>query len=312
MSRTRRMWGLGALLLVLALLAGACGSGDDPAVDAGDDGDGETTTTEATIATPEFDAGTTMAKLQDEGKLVVGTKFDQPGFGLKNPVSGEVEGFDVEIAKLIAQRIFGGTLIDAEKKIEFVEAVSKNREPFIQDGTVDIVVATYTINDTRKEVVDFAGPYFVARQDILVKSDNDEIESVEDLNGKKVCSVKGSTSEKNLAAKAPQAEAVLFDSYSLCVEALEDGRVEAVTTDNTILQGFVKEKGGQLKLVKAPFSDEPYGIGLSKGDQAFRDFINDVLEELFESGEWEDAFARTLGPQGLGLDVPEPPEVDRY
>lgn len=310
MSRTRRIWGLGALLLVLALLASACGDSDDPAIDAGQGDDDATTTTELTVDAPDFEAGTTMAELQEEGKLVVGTKFDQPGFGLKTP-SG-IEGFDVEIAKLIAQRIFGGTLAEAEDKIEFVEAVSKNREPFIQDGTVDIVVATYTINDTRKEVVDFAGPYFVARQDILVKADNDEIESVEDLNGKKVCSVKGSTSEKNLAAKAPQAEAVLFDSYSLCVEALNDGRVEAVTTDNIILQGFVNTSNGDLKLVKAPFSDEPYGIGLSKGDDAFRDFINDVLEEIFDNGQWETAFEATLGPQGLGLDVPEPPEVDRY
>ena len=295
------------LLMVLALVAGACGS-DDPAVDTGDDGN-NTTTTES-LAPPEFDAGTTMATLQAEGKLVVGTKFDQPGFGLRNPTTSEVEGFDVEVAKIIAQNIFGGTKEDAAQKIEFKESVSKNREPYIQNGDVDIVVATYTINDTRKQVVDFAGPYFVAEQDIMVKADNTDIKSVDDLGDQKVCTVKGSTSEKNLVAKAPEAEVTLFDTYSQCAEALTDGRVTAVTTDNTILAGLVQASGGAFKLLKAPFSEEPYGIGLKKDDTVFRDFINDVLEESFENGEWEEAFTSTLG--AIGLETPEPPTVDRY
>jgi len=231
-------------------------------------------------------------------------KFDQPGFGLKNPTSGEVEGFDVEIAKLLV------AAIGEDVKIEFVESVSKNREPFIQDGTVDMVVATYTINDTRKQVVDFAGPYFVARQDIMVKSDNDDIKSVDDLNDKKVCSVKGSTSEKNLTAKAPQAALTSLDTYSQCAEELTDGRVDAVTTDNTILAGLVEASAGAFKLVEAPFSDEPYGIGVKKGDDAFRTFINDQLEELFDNDEWAKAFESTLGE--IGLKTPEPPKVDRY
>jgi glutamate transport system substrate-binding protein len=295
-----------AALLAAALFMGACGS-DDPAIDTGDSGGTDTT---ESLAPPEFEAGTKMAEIQSKGKLVVGTKFDQPGFGLKNPTNGEIEGFDVEIAELIAVGIFGGTEEEAKSKIEFVEAVSKNREPFIQDGKVDIVVATYTINDTRKQVVDFAGPYFVAEQDIMVKTDNADIESVEDLDGKKVCTVKGSTSEKNVRAKAPGAEVTLFDTYSQCAEAMTDGRVEAVTTDNTILAGLVQQSQGAFKLIKAPFSEEPYGIGLQKDNQAFRDFINDRLEEIFESGEWEEAFAETLG--SIGLDTPEPPSVDRY
>ena len=301
---TQRRWAAG-LLMVLALVAGACGA-DDPAVDTGQEG---TSTTES-LAPPEFEEGTAMAAIQEKGKLVVGTKYDQPGFGLRNPTTQELEGFDIEIAELIAQQIFGGTKEEAAAKIEFKEAVSKNREPFIQNGDVDIVVATYTINDARKEVVDFAGPYFVAEQDIMVKSDNTDIKSVDDLNDEKVCTVKGSTSEKNLKAKAPQAEVTLFDTYSQCAEALTDGRVTAVTTDNTILAGLVQASGGQFKLLKAPFSEEPYGIGLKKGDDAFRNFINDVLEDTYESGEWEEAFTSTLG--AIGLDTPEPPDVDRY
>ena len=300
----QRRWAA-ALLAMLALVAGACGS-DDPAIEEGDD---NTPTTES-LAPPEFEAGTTMATIQDKGKLVVGTKFDQPGFGLRNPTTQDLEGFDIEVAHLIAQGIFGGTKEEAAQKIEFKEAVSKNREPFIQNGDVDIVVATYTINDTRKQVVDFAGPYFVAEQDIMVKTDNTDIKSVDDLNDQKVCTVKGSTSEKNLKAKAPQAEVTLFDTYSQCAEAMTDGRVTAVTTDNTILAGLVQASAGAFKLLKAPFSEEPYGIGLKKDDQAFRSFINDRLEEIYESGEWEEAFTSTLG--AIGLETPEPPDVDRY
>jgi glutamate transport system substrate-binding protein len=302
---------MAALLLLLALLAGACGGDDDPAVDSGDDDGAAATTTTADDGPPKFDAGTTMAALQAKGKITVGTKFDQPLFGLKNPVSNEVEGFDVEMAKIIASKIFGGSAADAGKKIEFVETVSKNREPFIQEGKVDFVVATYTINDTRKQVVDFAGPYYVAGQDIMVKADNTTIKSVTDLNGKKVCSVAGSTSIKNVQEKAPQADiSTSFDKYSLCAEALTDGRVEAVTTDDIILLGLIKDNPGKFKLVKSTFTKEPYGIGLKKGDDAFRDFINDVIEEAYDDGSWKKAFDATVGTSGEK--APTPPPVDRY
>lgn len=297
MKRTRSsLTRLLAIVLGLALVTAACGSDDD---DGGDDS--ADTTTKTTAA---FPAGSAMARIRDAGTVKVGVKFDQPGFGLKNPTTGEVEGFDVEIAKMIVNAI------DPDVKIEYVESVSKNREPFIQNGTVDFVVATYTINDARKQVVDFAGPYFVAEQDIMVKKDNTTIKSVSDLNGKNVCTVKGSTSEKNLVAKAPSAKVTLFDTYSQCAEAMTDGRVEAVTTDNTILAGLVQSSSGAFKLVDAPFSEEPYGIGLKKNDLDFRDFVNDVLEDIFENGDWADAFASTLGK--IGLKTPKPPEVDRY
>lgn len=286
-----------ALAIGVALMAAACGS-DDSTTTNTTEAD-ETTTTRAA-----FEEGTTMARIKEAGTIKVGVKFDQPGFGLKNPTTGEVEGFDVEIAKLIVEAI------GPDVEIEFVESVSKNREPFLQDGTVDMVVATYTINDTRKQVIDFAGPYFVAQQDIMVNADDTSIKSVDDLNGAKVCTVKGSTSEKNLLAKAPQAEVTLFDTYSQCAEAMTDGRVVAVTTDNTILAGLVDASDGAFKLIEAPFSDEPYGIGVKKDDDAFRSFINDRLEEIFESGDWASAFESTLG--AIGLKTPEPPTIDRY
>jgi glutamate transport system substrate-binding protein len=283
-----------AVALGLALLTTACGDDDDTSTeDTGDD------TTEVT-----FPAGSTMARIQEQGTITIGVKYDQPGFGLRNPTTDQVEGFDVEIAELIVEAI--GEDID----IQFVESVSANREDFIEDETVDLVVATYTINDARKQRVDFAGPYFVAGQDIMVAADDDSITSVEDLNGKRVCSAQGSTSETNLRAAAPEAELSLFPGYADCANELRNGNVDAVTTDNAILLGLIAASDGAFKLVNAQFTDEPYGIGLKKGEDDWRDFINDRLEEIYESGEWAEAFESTLGT--LGLETPEPPPVDRY
>ena len=264
----RRRWLVGAAVaLAIALVAGACGGGG-----------GSKKTTSA--GAPTFAAGTTMAALQAKGKITVGTKFDQPGFGQKNPTTNQVEGFDVEIAKLVAVGIFGGTTQSVASKINFVEAVSAVRETVIENGTVDLVIATYTINDTRKQRVGFAGPYYLAHQDTMVKKDDNSIKSVTDLNGKKVCTVAGSTSEKNLRAKAPSSQVTLLPTYSQCAEELSNGRVVAETTDAPILAGLVQKSNGAFKLVNATFTDEPYGIGLKKGDQGFRNFLNDRLQAI--------------------------------
>jgi glutamate transport system substrate-binding protein len=299
----RRRFLLPVLFLCVALVAAACGDDEE-------EQESTTATTAAPLTAPSFPAGTTQATIQSKGKLVVGVKYDQPGFGQRNPTNNQIEGFDVEIGKLIGVAIFGGTVDQLGNKVEFVEAISRNREPFIQNGTVDIVIATYTISDARKQVVDFSGPYFIARQDMMVKSTDDTIKSVTDLNGKKVCTAAGSTSERNLRAKAPQADLLLFGGYSECAQALTDGRVVAVSTDAPILAGLVQQSGGGFKLVKAPFSDEPYGIGLKKGDDPWRAFINDRLEAIYASGEWAKAFNDTLGK--IGLELPTPPPVDRY
>ena len=253
-----------------------------------------------------FDEGTTMAKLHDAGKMTIGTKFDQPGFGLLNP-DRVPEGFDVEVAKIIAAEI--GI---APEDIEWKEAVSANRESFIQNGQVDMVVATYTINDERKKLVDFAGPYYEAGQDIMVAKGNPEgITGPDDLAGKKVCSVEGSTPAENIRTNYPEADLTLFDVYSKCADALSNGQVQAVTTDNVILTGLVDGAPDEFELVGNPFTKEPYGIGLKKGDQKFRDFINDVLQKSFDDGSWAEAWDRTAG-QITGQEAPEPPKVDRY
>jgi glutamate transport system substrate-binding protein len=253
-------------------------------------------------AAPKFDAGTTMARLSDAGKITIGTKFDQPLFGLKGP-DGTPVGFDVEIGKLIASKLG----IEATN-IEWVETVSANREPFIQNGQVDLVVATYTINDTRKQVVSFAGPYYEAGQDLLVLAGNPgKIKGPEDLAGKPVCTVSGSTSEKNIAAYTDNI--IATDTYSNCLGPLRSGEVAAVTTDNVILAGLADQNKGEFEVVDKPFTKEPYGIGLKKDDTAFRGFINDVLEKSFADGSWAAAWDATAGKV---LATPKPPAVDRY
>jgi glutamate transport system substrate-binding protein len=300
-----------AIIAILAVITAACGGDDSDSAGsattttAGKSDAQSTTTTAKPIAIP---AGSSVEALKNKGKMTIGVKYDVPLFGLKNPTNSQIEGFDVEIGKLIARHIYGDNV---DGKIDFVEAVSKNREPFIQEGKVDLVISTYTINDTRKQVVDFAGPYYIAGQDILVKKSNDAIKSVDDLNGKKVCSVTGSTSLTNVQAKAPQADlSVVFDKYSLCVEALKDGRVEAVTTDDIILLGFVADDPQNLKLVGKPFTSEPYGVGLKKGDTALRTFVNDVLDASYKDGSWKEAYDDTVGKSGE--EAPEPPAVNRY
>ena len=302
----RRRW-LVPVLLTLALVATACGDDDDDAATT-DTTAGDTT---STSAAPEFAAGTTMAKLQDGGKIVVGTKFNQLGSGLKNPTTNELEGFDIEIAKLIAVGIFGGTVDDIDDKIEFKEAVSGVREAVIQGGDVDIVVATYTINDNRKKQVDFAGPYVIDGQTVMVQNSNTAIKALTDLNGKKVCTGQGSTTPDNLKNKQiTPSETVLRATYPECADELRQGRVEAVVTDRGILLGLAASSSGAFKLLDIDVSEEPLGIGLKKGDDDFREFLNKRLEEIYASGEWADAYERTLGQ--LGLTTPEPPPVNRY
>jgi glutamate transport system substrate-binding protein len=281
-----------AVAVAAALALTACGGDSETS-------GGTTTTTQAR----EFAAGSTMARLSDAKKIRVGTKFDQPLFGLKPP-SGDPEGFDTEIARIIAS-----DLGIPEDGIEWIETVSANREPFIEGGQVDIVVATYTINDTRKQKVDFAGPYYEAGQAILVLEKTTGIDGPDDLAGKKVCTVSGSTPAKNMAEKYPQAQLQLTDAYSNCLEPLRQGQVDAMTTDNVILSGFVDQNPNEFKIVGEPFTKEPYGIGLKKGDTEFRNFINDVLEASYEDGRWEQAWEDTAGAV---LDLPEPPKVDRY
>lgn len=290
---TRRKSLLIAASAAVALGLSACGGGS-----------GSTASAPPVAEKPSFAADTTMAKLASAGKITIGTKFDQPLFGQKG-LDGKPVGFDVEIGKAIA-----GKLGIPADKIEWVETVSANREEFIKQGKVDIIVATYTISDKRKNEVDFAGPYYEAGQALMVNKDNTTITKPEDVKGKKVCSVTGSTPAGTIVEKYG-AELVPAATYSACLEPLRNKQVEAITTDNVILAGFVDKEPEAFKLASdQTFTKEPYGIGLKKGDTAFRSWINDQLEEFAKDGTYKKAWEATAGK--VIKTVPELPAINRY
>jgi glutamate transport system substrate-binding protein len=278
--------------LGLALSLAACG-------DAGDDTEGAEVEVQEDAAS-EFEDGTRMKELADAGAVKIGVKYDQPGLGFKDAASDIPTGFDVEMAKVLA-----ASLGIAEDEVEWVETISDNREPFLEDGTVDLVLASYSITDERRQVVGQAGPYLVTGQQLLVAADSD-IADVADVKGEEVCSVTGSTSLDNIEAEG--AKPVGFDTYSECVEKVLDGTVEAMTTDGTILAGYAAQNEGELKVVGEEFSEENIGVGYSKDYPEMCQWIVDTITEAYDDGTYEEAFTATLGPSGV--DVPELPEMD--
>jgi glutamate transport system substrate-binding protein len=236
-------------------------------------------------------------------KLTVGIKYDQPGLGLKNP-DGSFSGFDVDVARYVAKQLG----VD-EGNITFKESKSADRENFIMQGDVDFIVATYSITDKRKEKVAFAGPYFVAHQDLLLKNTDTTITGPDSLTGnKKLCSVKGSTPAQNVKdkyAKGVQLQEYL--TYSDCVDALLSGAVDAVTTDDVILAGYAAQHPGKLKVVGKGFSNENYGIGLKKDDAKGRTAINEAIKKMFDDGSWQAALEKNVGPSGYK--IPEKPTI---
>lgn len=288
--RRRTIAAIGLVASASLVLAGCGGDSSNPADPA------------PSVDTSAFPEGSTMAKIAAEGTISIGTKFDQPLFGLMGP-DGKPTGFDVEIATALA-----GALGVAPDKIEWKETISANREEAIRSGQVDLIVATYTINDDRKKVVSFAGPYYEAGQSLLTLASNTTIQSEKDIAGTKVCTVKGSTPESNLLANFPDTEVVPFGAYSDCLEPLKRGQVDAISTDNVILAGFAADDD-TLEVRGEPFTKEPYGIGLALEDTDFRNWINDQLERMFADGSWEKAWTSTAGTV---LPTPTPPTVDRY
>jgi glutamate transport system substrate-binding protein len=277
----------------LALSLAACG-------DAGDDG-GETTDVEVQEnAGDEFDDGTAMKEFADSGEITIGVKYDQPGIGFKGATDDMPVGFDPEIGKILAASLG----ISAED-ITWKETISDNREPFLQEGEVDLVIASYSITDERRQIVGQAGPYYVTGQQLLVKSDSD-IESLDDVKGTEVCSVTGSTSLENIKAEGAKPRG--FDTYSECVDQVLSGTVDAMTTDGAILLGYAAENPDELKVVVDPFSEERYGVGYSQDKPEMCQWIVDTLTQAQEDGDWDAAFEATLGQSGV--ETPEPPAMD--
>ncbi|MFJ6016054.1 glutamate ABC transporter substrate-binding protein [Streptomyces sp. NPDC092952] len=258
----RKVTAASAAVLALAVTATACGSDKD-----GGSGDSK--------------------------KITIGIKIDQPGLGLKTP-DGKYTGFDVDVATYVAKELG----YDA-KDIVFKETKSADRETAIDRGDVKFIAASYSINDERLKKVDFAGPYLLAHQDILVRADDDSIKSPADLNNKKLCSVTGSTSAQNVHDKlAPKAQLQEYGGYSECLTGLENKVIDALTTDDSILAGYASQKEfqGKFKLAGFKMTNENYGIGLKKGDADLKKKINDALTKMVSDGSWDKAVKDNFGP----------------
>lgn len=294
--RTRRLR-LAATTVAVGLALTACGSKSSDAVTPAG------SPAASVSASPGESAGPSlMEKIKGGGKLVVGVKFDQPGVGEKDPATGKLSGFDISIAKLIAAAL---GVKDAD--VEFKETVSANRETFLSAGTVDLVVASYSITDARRAVVSQAGPYYVTGQQLLVRKDDSSITGPDSLKDKKVCSVTGSTSIKTVQEKYG-AQPAPFSTYTECVTQLLNKTVDAVTTDGAILLGYASRQPDKLKVVGDAFSTERYGIGFKHGDATTCTALRDALNRIFANGDWAKAFADTLGKAGVS--TPSTPTLD--
>ncbi|MEV3972153.1 glutamate ABC transporter substrate-binding protein [Streptomyces sp. NPDC050698] len=261
--KLRKVTAVSATVFALALTATACG-GDKNEGGSGS-GDGKT--------------------------ITVGIKFDQPGLGQKTPQG--YAGFDVDVATYVAKKL--GYKAD---QIEWKEAKSGDRETMLQRGDVDFIAATYSITPERQEKVDFAGPYLLAHQDVLVRADDNKIKSPKDLNNVKLCSVTGSTSAQNVKEKlAPKAQLQPYPTYSACLPGLQNGAVDALTTDDSILAGYAAQSQfkGKFKLGGFKLTNENYGIGVKKGSD-LKDKINKALEDMVADGAWQKAVDENLGP----------------
>ncbi|MBD8021967.1 glutamate ABC transporter substrate-binding protein [Microbacterium gallinarum] len=301
MRKSRIITGIGiSAIAILALTACNSGTpGADPS-EPGDGGDGETTALWEVASDVSLEGSPTFDAMTERGGVVVGVKNDQPGLGYEDATTGERTGFDVDIARWVA-----ASLGFDEDQIEYVTIPSANREQALVNGDVDYYVGTYSITDTRKELIDFAGPYFITGQGLLVAADNEDINGPDDLEGKIVCSVTGSTPLQRIRDEYNPGDTVEYDTYSQCVEQLKAGSVDAITTDEAILAGYVAQDPDNLKIAGEPFSEERYGIGVAKGDTAMVEHINTLLTD---GGDvWTALFEEHLAPAGI---TGEQPEVD--
>ena len=251
-------------------------------------------------AAAAFEDGTKMKELAEAGKVTIGVKFDQPGIGFKGATDDAPTGFDPEMGKVLA-----ASLGIAPEDITWKETISDNREPFLQQGEVDLVLASYSITDERRKIVGQAGPYYVTGQQLLVKKGSD-IKSIADIKGKEVCSVTGSTSLVNVEAEGAKPRG--FDTYSECRDQVADGTIDSMTTDGAILLGYAALDPDNLEVVGEPFSEERYGVGYSKDSPEMCQWITDTIKKSQEDGTYDKAFEATLGKSGV--DTPEAPEMD--
>ncbi len=279
MKATR--WGA-LLALLLALVLAGCGGDDEeePAASGGGGGG------EPAAQVEQFPADTTMGRIQEAGEINIGVKYDVPPFGFQNPQTSEIEGFDVDLGRAIAEAL--------GVEPNFVEAISDNRIPFLEDGTVDLVLSTMTINQERDQEIDFSEPYYVANGRILVPSGSD-ITGVDTLAGRNVCTALGSTYEETLREQAPDANLRLVDSYSECLELVQNGAVDAVSTDDVILTGMIIQDDTLSLTESEPLTTEPYGAGIAEGDAELKEFVDGVIADYKSDGRWAESYQNWVG-----------------
>ncbi|MFK0294001.1 glutamate ABC transporter substrate-binding protein [Streptomyces sp. NPDC090442] len=302
--RMRKTAAAGAVVLALAATATACGGQSGTAGDKQAGSDVYSGTYK--VAQGVNVDSPTFKKAKKAGQIAVGVKADQPFLGFKDPATNKYSGFDIEIAKMIA-----ADLGFSEKQIKFNTIDSNVRETTISKGQVDYYVGTYTINDERKKQVSFAGPYYTAGADLLVRKDDKDITGPDSLKGKKVCSIVGSTPLQEIKKPKYGAVTTEMSKYSDCVKNLLDGSVDAVTTDDAILKGYAAQRPDKLRVVGKPFTKEPYGVGLNKDDKALRDAITTALENHIKNGDYKKAYEGTLGRSGSPYVAPDMP-LPRY
>ena len=248
-------------------------------------------------------ASTWATAVKDAGVFKIGGVQTSTLFSLLNEKDGKTRGFDAGIAQLLSNYILG------ENKVEITQVTSDTRESVLQNGQVDAVFATYSINEKRKEVISFAGPYFTTQQGILVAADNQDINGLDDLKGKKISVQNGSSAQtilENSAIKASQQE---FKTDEEARQALQQGRVDAYVIDNNMQQSALVREPGKYKIAGKPFgSKEPYGIGLPLDSDGVA-FVNDFLKKIEDDGTWTELWQICIGDRTGDTNVPELPEV---
>ena len=311
------------VLAVVALLAAACGSPGkpvDPAPvgeaawpqpahvggpDASAGGGSDTSCNPLASLAPDkgisIPDGSTMAKIKERGKLIAGVDQTTYLFGFRNPTSGNLEGFDIDMVNAVAKAIFGS----ADGHVQFRAIPSSQREEVLKKHQVDIVVRTYSITCARKKDVQFSSVYYVAGQRLLVTKES-KATKLADLSGKKVCAAKMSTSAAKIATDPAKLVAITVDNWSDCLVMLQQGQVDAISTDDTILAGMAAQDP-TLQVVGDRFTQENYGIGVPKDNVDMVKFVNAVLENIRNSGAWQNSYRRWVEPS-LGPASPPQPQ----
>lgn len=236
-------------------------------------------------------ANRNVLKADQKSKTITwGVKADTRLFGLENIKTGQLEGFEIDLAKAMTKKILG-----PDAKAEFVPVTSSTRIPLLKNGNIDAIMATMTITPERAKQVDFSKSYFDAGQSILVKKGSG-ITSIKDLNkkGKVILGVSGSSSVQNVAKVAPKAMVLQLSDYAQDMTALKSGQGDAMTTDNGILYGLASENKG-YEVVGGTFTKEPYGIAVNKNQKAFLKKLNWALEELEKDGTYNKLLKKWFG-----------------